>query len=213
MKKRLICLFLCMGLMFMLPLQASASAFYRRVQYGLLQSYENLVYDYSISIYDRFTMISDEDLEYLWRHIEAAYEEGDDEVYDLRVWISPDYRYQFEVQVKEPTFDSFEEVVENAPRYLELWGSDYSPEQNVRQLHDGILRETSAGTMLETAISYDTADESGNSYTVVFLYYDYYGEQAEYCFSLSAYDGDYEAAQEMLDEICQTIHFGLSVPI
>ena len=62
MKKRLVCLLLSIGLLFSLPVQASASAFYRRVQYGLLQSYENLVYDYSIKIYDRFVMTSDEDM-------------------------------------------------------------------------------------------------------------------------------------------------------
>ncbi len=152
-------------------------------------------------------------MEYLWRHIEAEQEEGDDEIYDLRIWTSPDYRYQFKVQVKEPTFSSFEEEIANAPRYLELWGSSYSPDQDAKQLHEGKLHTTPAGTMLETAISYKASDGNGNILPVVFIYYDIYTDRAEYCFSLSAYDGDYESAQEMLDEICQTVRFGLSFSI
>ena len=45
----------------------------------------------------------------------------------------------------------------------------------------------------------------GGTLPVVFVYYDAYAGGVEFCFSLFAYDGDYESAQSLLDDIMQTV--------
>ncbi len=206
MKKRAFCLLLTLLALFCLTAHADNGAnFYRRLQYGQLAPYENAVYGYSLNVYEGFQMLSDEYMDELWQRLEANREEGDDEVYDLRIWLSRDGRYQFEVQVKEPTYDSFDTEIAKAPEYLSLVQDSYPEGSNPRMIHDGVLRKTPVGTMLETALAYDATDDSGHAYTVVFLYYDIYADDTEYCFTMFAYDGDYDAAQAMLDEICQTV--------
>lgn len=211
MKKRAFCLLLAAVLLFCLSAQASGAGFFRHLQYGDLAPYENMVFGYSLSVYERFEMLSDELLDQYWQHIEEEADPDADEIYDFRIWFSQDGRYEFQVQVKEPTYDSFATEIEKAPDYLELVRDQYPEDSHVRMLHEGKLRDTSAGQMLETALAYDQTDESGHGYTTVFVYYDFYAEDTEYCFTLYAYDGDYTAAQGMLDEICQTIEFAQSV--
>ena len=215
MKKRVLCLLTALLLCAALSANAAGGlGFSRRVQYGPLVSYENLLCGYALSMFARFSMVPEEQMEEIWASIDANREEGDDEIYDLRIWIAPDSRYRVEVQVKEPTYDSFETEIAKAPEYLELVKDSYAPENNVRQLHEGILRETPAGTMLETALAYDLILEDGSALPLVFVYYDIYDGAMEYCFSVYAYDGDYDAAQALLDEIAQTVrlqHYGLRV--
>lgn len=206
MKKRVFCLAFALMLLCALPAQADMAAnFSRLLKYGTLVPYHNMVYGYSVSVYSKFTMLTDAELDDLWANLDANREEGDDEIYDLRIWLSPDSRYQMEVQVKQPTYDSFETEVEMAPRYAELVADGYAPENHMRQLHGGILRDTPAGQMLETAIAYDHLLADGGTLPVVFVYYDAYAGGVEFCFSLFAYDGDYESAQSLLDDIMQTV--------
>lgn len=206
MKNRVFCLIL--GLCLLIASSASAwtaEGFYRRTQYGEMESYQNIPFDYELSLYNQFYMVDDETLDQFWAHIDAEHKDTDDDIYDLRVWYSADGRYQFEVQVKQPTYDSFETEIAKAPEYMALMKDNYDPESNPKQLHDGILRETPAGTMLETAISYDIFGEDGTVYHTVFVYYDIYLKGVEYCFSIYAYDGDYASAQALLDEVAQTV--------
>jgi len=207
MKKRIFALCLCFLLLLSIPAQADSSRFFRRSRYGSLISYENAQYDYALGVYGNFLMLTDTYTEALLANLREGLTEEDDEIYDLRIWYSPDYRYQFEVQVKEPTYDSFETEIAKAPEYLDLVKDGYAPESEVRQLHPGVMRETPAGTMLETALEYKQFSQDGASQRVTFVYYDIYLDDVEYCFSLYAFDGSYEAAQGMLDEIAQTIIF------
>lgn len=205
MKKRLFGLTLCLLLLVCSSAAAEGGmSFYRRMTYGALAPYENMAYGYALSVYERFVMVSDEEMETVWQNLDASLTEEDDEVYDLHIWYDPEGRYQFEVQLKEPTYDSFDTEVEMAPQYLDLVRDQYDEDSNVRMLHEGILRDTPAGQMLETALAYDDVNMYGDSYTVIFLYYDFYAGDREFCLTLHAYDGDYEAAQSLLDEIAHT---------
>ena len=211
MKKRLFCLVLCFCVLFSLSAQAwSYSGSRLFPQYGELITYENIPYGYQMRIYSLFEPASDETLEMLLAHIDAEQTEDDDPIYDLRIWYSPDGLYQVEVQLKQPTYGTFEEELLRAPEYLDLVIDQYSADSHVRQLHDGRLRKTPLGTMLETAIAYDIYDEEGNVYPVVFVYYDLYLNGLEYCFSVYSYEGDYETAQAMVDEIVQTVSLQVS---
>ena len=206
MKKSALCLLLALLLLCALPAQADTAAdFYRQLQYGALTPYDNLAFGYGISVYGRFHMLSDEELDEIWATLDENWQEGDDEIYDIRLWLLPDSRYQMEIQVKQPTYDSFQTEIEMAPQYAALVADNYAPENNMHQLHEGILRDTPAGQMLETAIAYDHILSDGSSLPVVFLYYDIYVGDAEFCFSLYAYDGDYSSAQVLLDRMVQTV--------
>lgn len=206
MKKHVFCIVLCIFLLLSASAQAwEATGFYRRGRYGELETYQNLSFDYELGMYSQFIMLDDDALNALWDELDANRKEGDDEVYDIRIWYSSDGRYQFEVEVKQPTYDSFGTELINAPDYLALVESDYAPESHVQMLHDGILHKTPSGTMLETALTYDTYDEEGNVHPVVFLYYDIYVAGVEYCFCIHAYDGDYTAAQALVDEVVQSV--------
>ena len=211
MKKRAFCLLLSLALLACVSAQADrGGSFYRRLQYGTLSAYENFVYHYSLKIFNRFETLPDEMLELLWQHMDEEHTEDSDEIYDIRIWFSPDSRYQFEAQVKEQTYASFDIEIAKAPEYLDLVRDGYPEDSNVRMIHDGILRATPAGDMLEIALAYDSMDENGSLYTTVFVYYDIYRDGVEYCFSMYAYDGDYNMAQAMLDEICQTVELAPS---
>ena len=157
MEKRIISLLLVLLLLTcILPAQAAGRAdFFRRYKYGTLSLYENLVYGYSLGIYSKFEMASDEVLqEYFWPTLDESEKNGGDAVYDYRYWYSRDGVYSIEIQVKEQTYDSFETEIAMAPKYAELTADDYAPENEFKQLHDGVLRDTPAGQMLETAVSY-----------------------------------------------------------
>ena len=214
MKKRIISLLLILVLLTaVLPAQA-ATNFFRTYKYGSLMLYENLVYGYSLGIYAKFEMASDEILqEYFWPTFEESEKNGGDAVYDYRYWYSKDGIYSIEVQVKEPTYDSFETEIAMAPKYAELTAGDFEPENEFKQLHDGILRDTPAGQMLETAVSYIQFDSEGNATPIVFVYYDIYARGVEYCFCLHAKNGNYEETQSMLDEMMQTVSLDIGLRI
>ena len=76
---------------------------------------------------------------------------------------------------------------------------------NVRQLHDGILRDTPEGQMLETAYTFDLPYDNGSVMHITVVYYDCYYLGIEYIFEITAYNGDYETAQYLLDEMVKTV--------
>lgn len=210
MKKRVFCLLLALMLLCTVPAMASqdTAAFLRHFRYGQLTEYENMAFQYAVGIYGKFWMYSDEALEEFMMDLEENASEDDEELYDLRVWVSPDRRYAVEIQVKEPTYESFAVEVEKAAEVAAKEQKYYEPEQELKQLHDGILRDTPAGQMLETAMSYNMSDGEGNTIPVVYVYYDYYHENVEYIFAVTNFMGDYESAQAMLDEMMQTVRIG-----
>lgn len=209
--KKLI-LLLCLFLTIALPVQADPSGFSRRIIYGSLVDYSNYVYGYAIGIYGKFQMLPDEALAPVWDHLNEDLQNNPeaDRVFDLRCWLSPDSRYQFQVQVKEPTYSSFAVELAHAPDYLHVIADQFLPEDELTQLHEGILRDTPEGQMLELAISYLQEDAKKGRSKVVSLYYDHYYDGLEYIFSLLDFGGNYAQAQSLLDEMVQTVQI---VPI
>ena len=64
---------------------------------------------------------------------------------------------------------------------------------------------TPEGDMLETAYAFDIPLEDGSVRSITVVYYDCYYENIEYIFEMTAYDGDYETAQYLLNEMVQTV--------
>ncbi len=207
-KKRIAALLTAAMLLLCGSAQAIGNKLFTNLKYGTLTPYENRVYGYSLNVYSRFGMISDEDIALLLEESDnEAAESGEDcdYVYDLRAWSSPDKKYILQIQVKEPTCESFEQEIEAAPHYIENEKDQFTPEQQPTQLHDGILRDTPVGQMLEIAYSCTYFYESGTAEPVVSVYYDYYGDDYEYIFLVRAVNGDYESAQKLLDTMVQTV--------
>lgn len=203
--KKMMCLLLAAA---MLCCAASATAgWLARTEYGEFVEYENRVFGYSLGMYEAFIMYPDSLLEQIMG--EANLDEEADELYDLRCWVAPDSQYSFQVQVKEPTYDSFETEVAKAGDYLSLVLEDMTAQgcENIVQLHEGILRDTPEGPMLETAVAYDIVQD-GQYVHVISMYYDCYRGDTEYIFQLSAYDQPYEDAQALLDTVVQTVRIG-----
>ena len=110
----------------------------------------------------------------------------------------------FEIIVQEPSYASFEEQVEAARSHYERMNEEREEEESVmRNIHEGILRETSVGTMLEEGVT--TIMENGDELTAVS--YDFYFGDTEYWFQFesSIPPLSYEAIQQLLDEIMQTV--------
>ncbi len=206
MKKRLLSLLLVfLLLMLCCPAQADISNFFLRTRYGQLTSYENIPFRYALKVYSGFSMYSDEKLNEMWNNLQLK--EDDDEIYDFRYWLSPDNTYEFQVQVKEQTYDSFATEVSKAPEYISLIEDSMTAAGyfNIRQLHNGILRATPEGKMLETAYAFSLKLSSGQQVDITVVYYDCYYEDIEYIFEITAYNGDYETAQYLLDQMVQTV--------
>lgn len=205
MKKRVFCIALSLIMLISLsPAQAAINNFFLRTRYGELVPYENLVFNYAINVYSGFLMASDHQLNTRWENM--VFEEDDDLLYDFRYWLSPDHTYEFQVQVKEQSYDSFQIEVQRAPDYISLMEEDMlaAGYYNIRQLHEGVLRNTPEGKMLETAYAFTIPKDSGEL-DVTVVYYDCYFEDLEYVFEITAYNGDYETAQYLLDQMVQTV--------
>lgn len=193
-------LLLCAG-----SAQALGNKMMGNIKYGVPVPYENLVYGYALNVHARFDMYGDAVMEYYLKQLDEEQDENDDYIYDARVWRSPDSKYALEVHVKEPTYESFAQELENAPRYAELAQDQFTPEQQFKQLHDGILRDTPAGQMLEMAISYLTTADDDSTVPTTAVYYDFYANGYEYVFILTSFNGTYEDTQKLLDSIMQTV--------
>ena len=82
----------------------------------------------------------------------------------------------------------------------------YTPEEQFKQLHDGILRDTPAGQMLEMAMSFVAIADDGRTVPTTAVYYDFYANGYEYIFMMTALnDNAYDAAQKLLDSMMQTV--------
>lgn len=207
MKRRMLALLLALLLLPACALGDTVFDFMLRLKYGALTSYENMVYNYAIDVFERFIMFPDDVLADIWAEIEADHEPDDDEVYDIRYWMSPDQQYVFHVQVKEQSYETFDIEVSKAPEYLTIIADEISKSENTNyvMLHDGLLRDTPEGQMLEIAIAYNAPREGGGYDPVVSIYYDCYYEDIEYIFALQAYGPSYEDAQKLLDALVQTL--------
>ena len=190
-----------------IPAQARPlNLFYVRTNYGQLVSYENIPYRYAINVYEGFHMYSEEALNAIWADMEQ--DEDDDYIYDFRYWVSPDNTFRLTIQVKEQTYDSFATEIAKAPQYADtirpkIEALGYT---DLKLLHEGVLRQTPEGMMLETAYSYNVPQENGTTLNIITVYYDCYYENIEYIFEINAYDSDYESAQQLLDNMVQTLH-------
>lgn len=175
------------------------------IKYGVQVPYENRVYGYALDVYSRFHMYGDAATEMLLAQLEEQ-DEQSEQLYDIRMWTSPDSKYQLLVQVKQPSCVSFAQEIENAPHYAERMQDQFTPEQQFRQLHDGILRDTPAGQMLEIASSCMITAGDGSLIPQTEVYYDFYANGYEYIFMVISLGEDtYETAQQLLDSVAQTI--------
>lgn len=195
-------LLLCAG-----SAQALGNKMMGNIKYGVPVPYENLVYGYALNVHARFDMYGDAVMEYYLKQLDEEQDENDDYIYDARVWRSPDAKYLLEIQVKEPTYETFAQEIEKAPYYAEelLKRQEDTQKQQVKQLHDGILRDTPAGQMLEMAISYLTTADDDSTVPTTAVYYDFYANGYEYVFILTSFNGTYEDTQKLLDSIMQTV--------
>ncbi len=170
--------------------------------------YENRVYGFAFSIPDSFAAMEETKLKEWLDNVQQE-EEGDD-IYDIRYWDANDGTLSFETQVKEPTYESFEVELSKAPDYLSFIQEDYDAAgyQNLRMLHEGVVRKTPLGDMLEMAIQYEIPTGMG-AVTVQQVYYDLYMGELEYIFAVTGYNLDYDTLQSLLDTIVWTA--GLTV--
>lgn len=187
--------------------QAVGNKLLGNIKYGVPVPYENRVYGYSLDVYSRFDMFGDAMIAEQLAQLDEEQDEIDDYIYDARVWRSPDAKYLLEIQVKEPTYETFAQEIEKAPYYAEelLKRQEDTQKQQVKQLHDGILRDTPAGQMLEMAISYLTTAQDGSTVPTTAVYYDFYANGYEYVFILTSFNGTYEDTQKLLDSMMQTV--------
>lgn len=187
--------------------QAVGNKLLGNIKYGVPVPYENRVYGYSLDIYSRFDMFGDAMIAEQLAQLDEEQDEIDDYIYDARVWRSPDAKYLLEIQVKEPTYETFAQEIEKAPYYAEelLKRQEDTQKQQVKQLHDGILRDTPAGQMLEMAISYLTTADDDSTVPTTAVYYDFYANGYEYVFILTSFNGTYEDTQKLLDSMMQTV--------
>ncbi len=195
-------LLLCAG-----SAQAVGNKLLGNIKYGVPVPYENRVYGYSLDVYSRFDMFGDAVIAEYLAKLDEEQDENDDYIYDARVWRSPDAKYLLEIQVKEPTYETFAQEIEKAPYYAEelLKRQEDTQKQQVKQLHDGILRDTPAGQMLEMAVSYLTMADDDSTVPTTAVYYDFYANGYEYVFILTSFNGTYEDTQKLLDSIMQTV--------
>ena len=188
--------------------QAVGNKLLGNIKYGVPVPYENRVYGYSLDVYSRFDMFGDAVIAEYLAQLDEKQNEDDDYIYDARVWRSPDAKYLLEIQVKEPTYETFAQEIEKAPYYAEelLKRQEDTQKQQVKQLHDGILRDTPAGQMLEMAIADLTTAQDGSPVPTTAVYYDFYANGYEYIFMMTALnDNAYDAVQKLLDSMMQTV--------
>lgn len=167
--------------------------------------YENQVYLYGFSLPGEF-MPDDPQA----REQELAEQKpGDaDFLYDLQRWRSLDGRITFEFQLKKPTYASLEEEVEKLPDYLVLLKEQLAEQDihDVRFSHeDVLLHETPVGAMLEVPVEFDIVSNTGHTFTVYSVYFDYYDANNEYIFYLQGIESSYQELADMLKLIAQTV--------
>lgn len=170
--------------------------------------YNNTYLGYSLRIPTWFYQVPEETNQQMLATFQSTEEDGDDHVYDVRYWLvkvtASDY-LEFSIQLKSCTYDSFETEVSMAPEYANVMNAEFASkgiDGHCENIHDGILRDTPAGQMLETAYTYTNADGKVTNC----VYYDFYCNTIEYCFSLQCSEISFEQMQKLLGQMMQTIH-------
>jgi hypothetical protein len=158
---------------------------------GTTKNYENRVYGYTLNIPAAFYSLTDDELKQLFDG------SGTNDVYDMRYFISGEYMLSFEVQVKVPSYSSFTEECANAAAYIDILKSGGYTDPFL--VHEGIVRQTPIGSMLEMAYGYMSDQTHVNV-----VYYDYYLGPNEYIFYLEGYEVPYEVLQPLLKQIVDT---------
>ena len=159
--------------------------------------YDNLVYGYGFSLPGEFALTDE------YKDYRSA-----DGVYDGRSWSSPDGRYSFFFQLKQPSYASLQEEIDSLPQYLDFIRPEIELEggRDLRYVNDeAIVHALPAGPMLENATQYESALPDGKALQVVTIYLDYYDTHNEYIFGLVGIDTGYEEAAELLRRIGQSI--------
>ena len=181
------------------------------------ERYTNTYLGYALDFPTYFYFLGEDVAAEQTAYINENASEDDDTVYDMHLWIAyindEDY-ILFEVQLKECTYDSFETEVAMAPQYAEITNAQLKKEGSrdmVVQLHDGVLRDTPMGQMLETAYVRVGVNEDGTHSSETVVYYDFYYNTIEYCFVMEVPDGYFtlEEIQGLLDEMMQTVDIEL----
>ncbi len=175
--------------------------------------YADPVLGYSFRIPDYLTPLPEEYEKLLLDEQNKEKEFGDEEWhYDVQAWFTPVSSGEmlfFEVTLKKCSNESFENEVAQAPYYAENARKQFSEagrDAHITMLHDGILRETPAGQMLEIAVIQEETLEDGTQSSELFIYYDFYCNTIEYIFALTAPSRlvSYESMQKLLDSIVNT---------
>ena len=176
--------------------------------------YSDTYLGYSLRIPDFLVKVNDT---YLRQYLESMNEgktpDSADYVYDSHLWgtqVSSESAMIFEIQLKKCTNESFEKEVEMAPRYDEIENAmleETGSSTRIAQLHNGILRETPMGTMLEMAYTVNYLLDDGSSSQETHVYYDFYYNTIEYIFLLEAPTEliTVESMQQLLSELMQYV--------
>lgn len=171
--------------------------------------YDNSYLGYSLRVWEYFTAVPDAANQDQLKLIQENEAEDDDHVYDVRYWVvavTENEYMTFCVQLKERSCETFEQEVANAAVYAEIANAKLPEDGSLghyENVHEGILRDTPAGQMLETA--YRFTDAQGKQMTVV--YYDFYYNTIEYCFVLENESSliSVETMQQLLGDMMSTI--------
>ena len=176
--------------------------------------YNDTYLGYSLRIPDFLGTVTDAYMKQrLDRMNEGKTPDSEDYVYDSHLWgvqVSSDGVLILEIQLKKCTNESFEKEVEMAPRYEEIENAMLEEEGSstrITQLHNGLLRETPMGTMLEMAYLVTYTHDDGSSAQETHIYYDFYYNTIEYIFCLQAPTEliTVESMQQLLSELMQYV--------
>lgn len=162
-----------------------------------LRRYDNLVYHYGYSLPGDFVLQD-----------EYAVLSGSEQVYEGRRWLSMDGRFMFFTQLKQPSFQSLEDEIEQLPYTLEAVRREVTQEggRNLRYTREEVsLHRLPAGRMLENATVYELPLEEEGWFEVHQIYLDYYDRHNEYIFGLISRGVGYEDTLNLLLRIGQTI--------
>lgn len=159
--------------------------------------YDNLVYRYGFSLPDSFVLTD-----------EYSDSTGAETVYDGRDWRSPDSRFTFFFQLKQPTYRSLDEEIRHYGSYLDLVrpGIEASGGKNLRFASGEVtVHGLPAGRMLENATLFESASPQGGTLSFCSVYLDYYDDNNEYIFGLLGRGASYEETRALLLAIGATV--------
>ncbi len=188
-------------------LDRSRSAFISKADRAQWTTYDNRYCGYSLQLPTGYESYSDQELaDSLERN--QADGEDEDQLYDIRIWMDRNSSTMLMIQMKECTYGSFEEECAKAPYYAEYMKEEWESDETMlspRMYHEGILRDTPLGMMLETCYQYDYQVNEELQVTITVMYYDFYYNDIEYIFLMESGSMDYAALQALLHDIVSTV--------